>query len=157
MRSIIRTIGKIYDSLGLISPFAVEAKILLQDIWKKKLVWDDELPPELATAPQDWSEEMFYLKQISVSRYLFSMKGMEELTGCQFHIFVDASKRAYKANIYVHFYKASGKFYSNLVTPKTEVAPFQEITLLGVSCCTYTVQIVPLHSTPFESTKRHED
>lgn len=36
-KGVLRIIERIYDPLSLISPFSVWAKILLQDIWKKKL------------------------------------------------------------------------------------------------------------------------
>lgn len=126
---VIKTIGRIYDSLGLISPFAVRAKILLQDIWKKKFNWDDALPLDLANTFQDWCAELFYFKQISVPRHLFSMKGMKELTDCQCLVFVNASKQTYGAAVHVRVYIYDGKYHSNLVTSKTKVAQVQQKTL----------------------------
>lgn len=58
-RGIKKTIERIYDPLVLISTFADRAKILLQDIWKKKLHWNGVLSPDLAKIFQDWYEELF--------------------------------------------------------------------------------------------------
>ena len=36
-----------YDPLGIISPILVDAKILLQEICKMRIGWDDELSDRL--------------------------------------------------------------------------------------------------------------
>ncbi|GFT19394.1 uncharacterized protein NPIL_29141 [Nephila pilipes] len=43
-RFILQAVGKIFDPLGLISPFSVRMKCLLQDLWKEEIQWDDPLP-----------------------------------------------------------------------------------------------------------------
>lgn len=52
-RCVMKTIERIYDPLGSISVSAVRAEMLLQDIWEKKLDWDDALLPDLAKIFQD--------------------------------------------------------------------------------------------------------
>ena len=42
---VLRGIASIYDPLGFITPLSVPARILIQEIWKQKLEWDDPLPP----------------------------------------------------------------------------------------------------------------
>ncbi|GFU61386.1 integrase catalytic domain-containing protein [Trichonephila clavipes] len=47
-RFILQAVGKIFDPLGLISPFtAVRIKCLLQDLWKEEIQWDDHLPTHI--------------------------------------------------------------------------------------------------------------
>jgi hypothetical protein len=38
---VLRGISAVYDLLGFISPLTIPARILIQDIWKLKLDWDD--------------------------------------------------------------------------------------------------------------------
>lgn len=52
---------------------------------------------------QESCQELFYLKQISVPGYLFSMKGMQEISNCQFHDFFDVCKQAYRNAVYKYF------------------------------------------------------
>ncbi|GFV58645.1 integrase catalytic domain-containing protein [Trichonephila clavipes] len=40
---ILQTVGKIFDPLGLISPFTVRMKCLLQNLWKEEIQWDHPL------------------------------------------------------------------------------------------------------------------
>ncbi|XP_035207028.1 uncharacterized protein LOC118181903 [Stegodyphus dumicola] len=56
-RLILQTAGKIYDPLGLITPFTVRIKLLLQKLWLRKLPWDEELPSDLN---DEWSHQKLY-------------------------------------------------------------------------------------------------
>ncbi|GFU53640.1 integrase catalytic domain-containing protein [Trichonephila clavipes] len=40
-RPLLSTIAKIYDPLGFLSPTTIQLKILMQDIWKQNISWDD--------------------------------------------------------------------------------------------------------------------
>ncbi|GFV43321.1 integrase catalytic domain-containing protein [Trichonephila clavipes] len=46
-RFILQAVGKMFDPLGLISPFTVRMKCLLQDLWKEEIQWDDPLPTHI--------------------------------------------------------------------------------------------------------------
>ena len=46
-RSILKQTSKIYDPLGMLSPVTVRAKLLVQELWKKKFDWDMRLPVDI--------------------------------------------------------------------------------------------------------------
>ncbi|GFV32086.1 retrovirus-related Pol polyprotein from transposon 297 [Trichonephila clavipes] len=46
-RFMLQAVGKIFDPLGLISPFTVRMKCPLQDLWKEEIQWDDPLPTHI--------------------------------------------------------------------------------------------------------------
>ncbi|KAJ8985407.1 hypothetical protein NQ317_017034, partial [Molorchus minor] len=48
-RHILSTICKIFDPLGLLCPFIILAKIILQQLWRLKLQWDESVPIDLYT------------------------------------------------------------------------------------------------------------
>ncbi|GFW55351.1 uncharacterized protein TNCV_117351 [Trichonephila clavipes] len=48
-KSVISTIARIFDPLGLIGPVITRAKILLQSLWQLKLDWNDPLPSNLVS------------------------------------------------------------------------------------------------------------
>lgn len=60
-KSAIRTIGRIYDPLVLISSFEIRAEIS-QNIWKKKLDWDEALSPEIAKNISGWVWKIILLE-----------------------------------------------------------------------------------------------
>ncbi|XP_026475984.1 protein ALP1-like, partial [Ctenocephalides felis] len=46
-RSVLSTIAQIYDPIGLISPVTVTAKLIMQELWRHNLEWDEALSREL--------------------------------------------------------------------------------------------------------------
>ena len=42
-RELLQVVASIFDPLGLISPFALRGKIILQDLWKQRYDWDQEV------------------------------------------------------------------------------------------------------------------
>ncbi|GFQ75438.1 uncharacterized protein TNCT_395721 [Trichonephila clavata] len=43
-RVVLQSAGKIYDPVGFLSPYTIRLKCQLQELWLRKLAWDDELP-----------------------------------------------------------------------------------------------------------------
>ncbi|GJQ79105.1 hypothetical protein Trydic_g5360 [Trypoxylus dichotomus] len=43
-RHILSTICQIFDSLGLVAPVIIIAKLIIQELWKQRLSWDEEVP-----------------------------------------------------------------------------------------------------------------
>ena len=46
-RSILKRVTAVYDPLGRFSPLLLETKLLIQQLWKLKVEWDEEIPNEL--------------------------------------------------------------------------------------------------------------
>ncbi|GFS29168.1 uncharacterized protein NPIL_655641 [Nephila pilipes] len=66
-RFILQAVGKIFDPLGLISPFTVRMKCLLQDLWKEEIQWDDPLPTHIEKEWKKWREELPHLGNLSTT------------------------------------------------------------------------------------------
>ncbi|XP_035207708.1 uncharacterized protein LOC118182471 [Stegodyphus dumicola] len=92
-----QTAGKIYDPLGLITPFTVRIKLLLQKLWLRELPWDEELPSDLNDEWSEWCSELSELSNISVPR--FALDSCDE--NIEIHVFSDASQKLYGAAVYV--------------------------------------------------------
>ncbi|GFV28567.1 integrase catalytic domain-containing protein [Trichonephila clavipes] len=56
-RDVLSEIARLYDPLGLIEPIVTKAKIFIQELWKIKLDWSEQLPPD---AMEEWKN--FYQK-----------------------------------------------------------------------------------------------
>ncbi|XP_071629536.1 uncharacterized protein [Temnothorax longispinosus] len=57
-RSILSFIAKLYDPLGWASPIVISAKILMQELWLRKLEWDTPIPEDLLTRWTDYSTDL---------------------------------------------------------------------------------------------------
>ena len=71
-RSLLRISAKMFDPLGLISPFIVKLKLSFQDICKQgKVEWDEPLEGELLQQWHKFIDEINTLAEIEVPRCYF--------------------------------------------------------------------------------------
>ncbi|GFT40338.1 integrase catalytic domain-containing protein [Trichonephila clavipes] len=125
-RFILQAVGKIFDPLGLISPFTVRMKCLLQDLWKEEIQWDDPLPTHIEKEWKKWCEELPHLRNLKIPRLVLDSTLLED--DVELHSFCDASKKAYGAAIYLRT-KSRNEISVKLVTSKNHVAPLNCLTL----------------------------
>lgn len=116
--------SKFFDPLGLISPFILNGKLILQEIWTLPLEWDAPVPEEISKKYKIFLEEAKQINEISVPRFLF----MQEMADREIHVFSDASEKAYAAAVYLRsIYK--DQVYCTLISAKTKVAPLKTISV----------------------------
>ncbi|GFT49012.1 integrase catalytic domain-containing protein [Trichonephila clavipes] len=127
-RFMLQTIGKIFDPLGLLLPFTIRIKCLIQELWIKNITWDEILTPELKEKSLIWCKELPLLDHIRIPRLVFDSTNGEVSYLIEIHIFCDASKLVYGAAAYVKVRKQN-EVLVNLITSKTRVAPPKAITL----------------------------
>ncbi|GFW49834.1 integrase catalytic domain-containing protein [Trichonephila clavipes] len=125
-RFILQAVGKIFDPLGLISPFTVRMKCLLQDLWKEEIQWDDPLPTHIEKEWKKWCEELPHLRNLKIPRLVLDSTLLED--NVELHSFCDASKKAYGAAIYLRTKSRNG-ISVKLVTSKSRVLPLNCVTL----------------------------
>eukprot|EP00794_Sanderia_malayensis_P009391 gene9391-biopygen7530 len=126
-RSILSTLASLFDPLGVVSPVAVTAKILFQELCVDKLDWDDPLPGSKVDLWNTWLGDLVKVQTISIPRCVYRQSESEILT-CQLHGFGDASKKAYCAVVYLVYETAEGMF-SQLLCSKTRVAPLKSLII----------------------------
>jgi hypothetical protein len=101
-RGILSVVSSVYDPLGLASPFILPAKILLQDLCRKSLDWNDEIPSGYKLIWQKWLDNLPKLAEFSIPR-CFKPSNFGEIVGSQLHHFSDASQAAYAAASYIQY------------------------------------------------------
>ena len=67
-RNILSTICSIYDPLGFISPYILPGRIILQNLCKSKLDWDDKIPMNILVDYEHWLSSLEHLSNVSVPR-----------------------------------------------------------------------------------------
>ncbi|GFQ82258.1 integrase catalytic domain-containing protein [Trichonephila clavata] len=99
-RFILSVVGRIFDPIGILGPFVIKLKCLLQDLWTLGVDWDSELPPKLRHKWQQWSSEAEGLTEIKIPRFYLGDVD-QELSSVDIHCFSDASKSAYGTILYL--------------------------------------------------------
>ena len=67
-RGVLSVVSSLFDPLGFLSPFVFSAKILLQDLWRDKIPWDQEIPEPYLSQWQRWLEELPHVVTINIPR-----------------------------------------------------------------------------------------
>ncbi|XP_061168132.1 uncharacterized protein LOC133177057 [Saccostrea echinata] len=119
-REVVKQSSKIYDPLGYISPITVKAKMFIQELWKKKIDWDQKLPQELADKWIEIAQNTEKATSLEIPRMCIHENPPETTV----HIFSDASIKAYGACAYI----VSGD-QSSLIMAKNRVAPLKTLTI----------------------------
>ncbi|XP_074032056.1 uncharacterized protein [Leptinotarsa decemlineata] len=124
-RQILSLTAQIFDPLGILSPVTIRAKIILQELWKLKLSWDESLPSNLHTEWSNYQSQLQCLNSIKIPR----QASCPNPVSVQFHGYCDASQTAYGACIYIRCSDTLGNCTSNLYCAKTRVAPLKVLTI----------------------------
>ena len=126
-RNVLKRIAMLFDPLGLVSPFVIVAKMLLQELWSRGYDWDDVIVDEVANKISEWFRHMESSADIRVPRCLREAgKGIAKRSVITF---VDASLKAYGAVAYLHCEYEDTTVSCRLISSKTEVAPLKPISV----------------------------
>ena len=113
----------VWDPRGLLLPFSVTSKIILQNMNRMKYGWDDELQECDIREWREWHKNAKELDEVKIPRAVLSQdKAIRETT---LHVFCDASQQAYRACAYLRREFEDGTVESRLVAGKGRVAPLK--------------------------------
>ncbi len=110
--------------LGLFSPAVIQARIILQETWKRNLPWNMPVPTDLLEQWTAWTEDLPAILSHPIPRRFSSSPRHRSLHG-----FCDASAVAYGAALYLRSVHDDGSTSVSLVTAKARVAPVRPITI----------------------------
>ncbi|GBM11893.1 hypothetical protein AVEN_209599-1 [Araneus ventricosus] len=127
-RFILSVVGRIFDPIGILGPFVIKLKCLLQDLWTLGVDWDSELPPKLRHKWQQWSSEAEDLTEIRIPRYYLGELD-QEISIFEIHSFSAASKTAYGTILYLRFVTRNNEIETSFICSKSRVAPLKSLTL----------------------------
>lgn len=124
-RTILSQIARIFDPLGFVAPVTITAKLLMQDVWREELTWDQPVSELLFKKFRDYIDGLSFLLEFSVPRNNFGIVPIsKKLLG-----FCDASQKAYCAVVYLRVEFSNGDILCILLCAKTRVAPLKAITI----------------------------
>ena len=132
-RKILSLIAQCYDPLGFLSPIIITGKLIMQELWKTQLDWDETINDKLIL--NNWNNfisNLTTLKTLKIPRYLFKNKPIIRI---EFHGFGDASEKAYAACVYARAFYNDDTISCNLISSKSRVAPVKIQTLPRLELC----------------------
>ena len=99
-RGVLSVVTSLFDLLGFLSPFLFSAKILLQELWRDKLRWDQKIPEPYFSQWQRWLEELPHVITKNNPRCYKIQLSINPST-IQLHNFAGASRCDYAAVSYL--------------------------------------------------------
>ena len=87
-RTMFSVADSIFDPSGMVERFTIKAKILTQELWKRNLTWDEDLPSDLRLQWTSWMEDIKCLSEVSIPRRYFALNG-----SLQLHVFVAVAQK----------------------------------------------------------------
>lgn len=126
-RAIISDIARLFDPLGWISPIAIVAKMIVQEIWISHTGWDEVVPKFIEEKWHKFRSELGQIENITIPRWI---NCGNDILSFQIHGFCDASEKAYGAVIYSRITSGNGQIFVQILKSKSNVAPLKMKTTL---------------------------
>ena len=112
-RSLLKLSAKVFDLLGLLSPFTIMMKCQFQSLCLEKLDWDVELQGNYVQLWKSFVSRLIHLNSVHVPRCYFS----------------SSATIAYASAVYLRSEYRDGSVDIKLVSSKTRVAPMKQQTI----------------------------
>lgn len=84
---------QIYNPLELVGPIIIQAKILMQSLWKAQLEWNESVPLEIYS---DWMLFRSNLEQLAIVKISHRIL-TKDIENTELYGFFDASEKTYGA------------------------------------------------------------
>lgn len=158
-RGVLSTLSSVYDPLGLISPFILVGKQILQEMCRNQIDWDSPIPYTLRTRWEKWriNLQQFQNLHVEVAR-CFKPKDFGKVITAELHHFSDASTMGYGQCSYIRLVDDQDNINCSLVMAKSRVTPLKSITVprLELTAAVVSVRMNLLLRNELESTNMTE-
>ncbi|XP_067945257.1 uncharacterized protein [Watersipora subatra] len=130
-RGILSVVSQIYDPLGLLAPFLLQGKMIMQRACKESEKWDDDVPEDIANDWNRWKSQLDELQDISIPRCLTPglASNFKNWKYTELHHFCDASLEGYGACSYLRLVDSNDHVHTALIMAKSRVAPLKSMTI----------------------------
>ncbi|XP_065080795.1 uncharacterized protein LOC135703477 [Ochlerotatus camptorhynchus] len=122
-RQVLSEIARLFDPLGVLGPAIVLAKIVMQQLWRKKIDWDEPIPIEEFRVWNKLRSELCAINNMKIPRRVT----VDNPSVFELHGFSDASQAAYGCCVYLRSVTVDGIVEVKLLCGKSRVAPLKEL------------------------------
>ena len=127
-RGILSTVSSVFDPLGLVTPFILVGKRILQQLCRDGVGWDDAIPDELRSQWEKWRAELPILERLRIAR-CHKPQEFDEVKKAELHHFSDACQNGYGQCSYIRLVDDKNRIHCSLVMAKSRVTPLKPVTI----------------------------
>ena len=139
-RGLLSMVSSIYDPLGFVGPYVLLAKMLFQELCRRKVGWDDRMSQDVLDQWLRWLQDLPLLEQFSLPRCV-RPPDFGTVVLCQLHHFSDASEKGYGAVTYLRMVDDLGGVYCCLLMSKSKLTPLKIKTIPRLELATAVVSV----------------
>lgn len=129
-RRILSKLGKMYDPNGFLGPVIMRGKIIIQELWRDQMDWDQEIEGVIKRDWTNFNQDLKNIHLISINRWIGTV-GNDNM---QLHGFCDASEKGYGAVIYSRV-REGETYRTEIIAAKSRVAPLKVTTIPRLELC----------------------
>ncbi len=123
-RIILAATHRIFDPLGFTSPVTIVPKKMLQELFKKKIGWDEPVPLETSKKFKTWIKSIGVLEGMKIPRWVLSIDSRNH----SIHIFNDACATGYASVAFLRT-ETPVSIMVQLLISKARVSTMKPITI----------------------------
>ena len=127
-RGVLSVVCSLFDPLGFVAPYVMKGKLLLQELCRQKLEWDEICGQREREQWERWLADLSRLQEIRIERCT-KPKDFGEIKETQLHLFSDGSRVGYGAVAYLRVVDVDDNIHVAFVIGRAQVAPISEITI----------------------------
>ena len=106
----------------------LQGKVLVQELCRRKLGWDNKIPDEIVLKWQQWLQSLPYLDKFAIPR-CYQPEGFGDLASVELHQFADASELGYGCVSFLRLKNRVGRVHCTFAFGKSRVAPLKQMTI----------------------------
>ncbi|XP_065087716.1 uncharacterized protein LOC135709338 [Ochlerotatus camptorhynchus] len=123
-RAVLSFVMGFFDPLGLLSPFTIHGKIIVQHLWRSGCDWDDAISDDCWEMWKRWIAVLPEVENIRIPRCYLGDSLSSAVESIEIHIFTDASEHAYGCVAFLRVV-IDGAVRCILAMSRSKVAPLK--------------------------------
>ncbi|XP_014206026.1 uncharacterized protein LOC106637667 [Copidosoma floridanum] len=122
-RTMLAALTGLFNPCGCLAPIVLNAKLLLQDLWRARLGWDEPAPISMTRRWAAFTAELQAISTFTLPRWIGGGPSSE----LHLHGFSDASLRAMAAVIYSRLAPGAGPALCHILLARTKLSPIRSL------------------------------
>jgi len=132
--------SSVFDLLGILALVSLVAKIILQDLCRTGIGWDDEVDEQTSYRLKKWLSGLPRLSNVAIRRCLFPvMVDLSSWVTMELHHFADASSKGYGTVSYLRTIDEKGIICCSFLYAKARLAPLKTVSIPMLELMTATL------------------
>ena len=139
-RGLLSVLSSIYDPLGLRGPFLLKGRLIIQQLCRDRLGWDETIDKKSSYEWLKWKNTLVAMENINIPR-CYKPTDFGQIVEDTLHHFSDASETGYSQASYLRMINKNGDVQCYFIFGKSGVAPVKYISIPRVELTAATLSV----------------